>query len=123
MTSAEPPFCGPDDFNDQVKFGVYNFAGAASGLSQHAGGDIMQNEATDGMVILSGSIGAGDAQRPNMPEDVVTFPLENPEGAEIHAAIAPHGQLDVTKLPDDLYNPMGSPSCECWWVGIFLPPA
>jgi hypothetical protein len=122
-TSAEPPFCGSDDFNDQVKFGIYNFGGFSAGLSQHAGSDAMQNESTDGMVMLSGTINAGDAQRVNMPPDVVTFALENPEGAEIHAAIAPHGQLDVTKLPDDLYNPMGDPGCECWWVGIFMPPA
>jgi hypothetical protein len=123
VTSEEPPFCGPDDFNDQVKFGVYNFGGFSSSLSQHSGSDPALNEGTDGMVMLSGTIAAGDAQRVNMPPDVVTFPLENPEGAEIHAAIAPHGQLDVTKLPDDLYNPMGSPDCECWWVGIFMPPA
>jgi len=122
-TNPEPPRCGPDDFNDQVKFGVYNFGGFSSSLSQHAGSDPIQNEASDGFVTLSGTIATGDAQRENMPADVVTFALENPEGAEIHAAIAPHGQLDVTKLPDDLYNPMGSPACECWWVATFMPPA
>jgi hypothetical protein len=83
----------------------------------------MQNEATDGLVLLSGTINAGDPQQANMPPDVITFPLDNPEGAEIHAAIAPHGQVDVTRLPDDPYNAMGNPGCECWWVGVFLPPA
>lgn len=122
VTSAEPPFCGPDDFNDQVKFGIYNFGGFGSSLSQHSGGDIGQNESTDGMVVLSGTINAGDPQVAGMPPDVVTFPLENPEGAEIHAAIAPHGQLDATKLPGELYSPVGDPGCGCWWVGVFMPP-
>jgi hypothetical protein len=83
----------------------------------------MQNEATDGLVLLSGTINAGDPQQANMPPVVIAFPLDNPEGAEIHAAIAPHGQVDVTRLPDDPYNAMGNPGCECWWVGVFLPPA
>ncbi|MFV2064380.1 MAG: hypothetical protein ACC726_12855, partial [Chloroflexota bacterium] len=37
VTSAEPPFCGPDDFNDRVRFGVHNFAGGTSSLAQHSG--------------------------------------------------------------------------------------
>lgn len=74
------------------------------------------------MVVLSGTINTGDPQIAGMRPDVVTFPLENPEGAEIHPAIAPHGQLDATKLPGELCSPVGDPSCGCWWVGVFMSP-
>lgn len=120
VTSPEPPRCGPDDFNDAVRFGAYNVAGFSGSLSQHSMGELVANEATDGMVVLSGSVMSGQAERDM--GDTMTFPLENPEGAEVHAAIAPHGQLDVGALPDELYVPAGSPDCACWWVAIFLPP-
>lgn len=121
VTNPEPPRCGPQDFNDQVRFGAYNFGGHVSSLSQHGMGELIANEATDGMLTISGSVLVGQAER-EMP-DRMTFPLENPEGAEVHAAIAPHGQLDVSLLPKDMYEPTGSPDCGCWWVAIFLPPA
>ena len=122
VTNPEPPRCGPGDFNEEVKVGVYTFGGHVASLDQHSGGDLVANEATDGDVVLAGSVMAGQEQLP-MPPDAVTFPLENPEGAEVHAAIAPHGQLDVSLLPGDLYNPVGDPACECWRVAIFLPPS
>lgn len=118
---ATPYQCGPGDFNDQVKFGVYNFAGSTNQLMQSSGGDIQLNPATDGFVSLVGGIETGQPQL-GMPPDTLTFPLENPMGAEIHAAIAPHGQLDPSKLPGELYSPVGDPTCGCWWVAIFAPP-
>lgn len=119
---ATPYECGAADFNDQVKAGIYNFAGSVNQISQSGGSELELNAATDGYVALSGTIDMGQAQRANMPPDTVTYPLENPQGAEIHAAIAPHGQLDPTNLPDELYNPTGNPACGCWWVAIFDSP-
>ena len=119
---ATPHQCGPGDFNDQVKFGIYNFAGTVNQISQTSGGDLQLNVATDGYVSLSGGIDAAQPQMQGMPPDVVTFPLENPMGAEIHAAIAPHGQLDPADLPGELYSPTGDPGCGCWWVAVFNSP-
>ena len=50
------------------------------------------------------------------------FSLENPEGAEIHALIAPHGQLDYANYPDELYDPTGNSKCGCRWIAYFSPP-
>ena len=122
VTNPEPPRCGPQDFNDKVKFGVYTFGGHVNSLDTHSSGEIVVNEATDGDVVLTGSVMTGQEQLP-MPPDTLTFPMDNPEGAEVHAAIAPHGQVDVSLLPGDLFNPAGNPTCNCWWVAIFLPPA
>ena len=119
---ATPHQCGPDDFNDQVKFGIYNFGGTVNQISQTSGSELQLNVATDGFVALAGGIANGQPQIAGMPPDVVTFPLENPMGAEIHAAIAPHGQLDPTTLPGELYGPTGNPACGCWWVAIFNAP-
>jgi hypothetical protein len=116
-----PYQCGPADFNEQVKAGVYNFAGTTNQLSQTSGGEIQLNALADGYVVLKGDVVSGQPQLP-MPPDAVTFPLENPLGAEIHAAIAPHGQLDPSTLPGELYSPTGNPTCGCWWVAIFQSP-
>ena len=43
--------------------------------------------------------------------------LENPADAEIHLAVAPHGEVDPDKLPDQIKTPSGSP--EHWWLAIF----
>ena len=119
---ATPHQCGPGDFNDQVRFGIYNFAGTTNQISQASGGDLQLNAASDGYVMLGGEIRDGQPQVAGMPPEVVTFPLENPMGAEIHAAIAPHGQLDPSRLPGELYSPTGDPTCGCWWVAIFNAP-
>jgi hypothetical protein len=120
---CETPFeCGPADVGDpDVKFGVYNFAGTTNQLSQSSEGEIQLNAASDGYVVLTGDVLVGQQERP-VPDEQNSFPLENPMGAEVHAAIAPHGQLDPTTLPDELYNPTGNPACGCWWVAVFAPP-
>ncbi len=120
VTNSEPPFCGGEDFNDQVKGGLHNFGGYASSLTQHGGGEIILDEATDGMVVLSGGFDVGDPPRDDMPEGAVRFPLENPMGAEVHVIIAPHGQLDLANAAE-LYTPMGAPGCDCNWVATFIP--
>lgn len=45
-------------------------------------------------------------------------PLENPHGAELHVAIAPHGKaLTGTDLWRQLNGPVGSPAL--WWIAEF----
>lgn len=111
--------CGPEDFNDLARGGVYNFSGFMNSLSQSSGGEIVANAATDGYVVLNGDITVGQAQRPDLPPGATTFPLENPIGAEVHVAIAPHGQFDATTIAEELYDPTGNPACGCWWVATF----
>jgi hypothetical protein len=47
-------------------------------------------------------------------------PLQAPLTAEVHVAVAPHGLYDPDD-PSQLTTPVGSPTCACWWVSIFLP--
>jgi len=120
---CETPYeCGANDFNDTVKAGVYNFGGMTNSLSQEGGGAMTLNGMTDGFVRIVGDILVGQEQRPDLPPEATTFALENPMGAEIHAAIAPHGQFDSTTIAAELYNPTGNPACGCWWVAVFEAP-
>ena len=119
---ATPYECGAGDFNDRVKGGVYNFGGTTNSLTQVSGDEIVMNQATDGYVRLTGDIAAGQVPRGDLPPGATTYPLENPMGAEIHAAIAPHGQFDTKTIADELYNPTGDPGCGCWWVAVFDAP-
>jgi hypothetical protein len=48
-------------------------------------------------------------------------PLENPQEAEVHLAVAPHGALDPELLPEALNTPTG-PGPEIWWLALFDPP-
>lgn len=95
---------GPCDGNDlgagtAAKGGVYNVGGhPASGNS----------------LTIAGQIAVGAP-----PFNPATAPLESPGTAEIHLAVAPHGALDPSKLPDDFHLPTGSPACGCWWVAFF----
>lgn len=115
--------CGGDDFNDQVKAGAYNFSGITNSLGQLSEGEVLLNPTTDGMVMLHGDIEVGKQQRPPIGEGTTSHPLENPMGAEVHVAIAPHGQFDAATMPDELYSPVGTPACDCWWVATFAPNA
>jgi hypothetical protein len=96
---------GPDLFNEDVEAGVYNFAGHPTG----AGGNL----------VLTGSIQVG--QPAGGPPDSTMAPLSNPGGAEVHVAIAPHGQIDPSNMPAQANTPVGSPACGCWWVAVFTP--
>lgn len=46
--------------------------------------------------------------------------LENPQDAEVHLAVAPHGEVDPDELPDQIQTPSGGP--PYWWLATFEPP-
>ena len=94
-----PGGSAPNDFT-RARGGVYNFAGHAI-----SGG---------GTLNLVGHIEVGEAQFGG------PFGLENPDGAEVHLAIAPHGVVIPQLLPDQINTPVGSP--PFWWVGLFTAP-
>jgi len=49
-------------------------------------------------------------------------PLQNPRGAEVHVAMAPHGQAQCgDELLQQLGGPIGNPSF--WWPALFFPDA
>jgi hypothetical protein len=95
--------CGSDDFGPDkpAKGAAYNFAGHI------VGGSTLR---------LSGRIGVGDAPFPAVPG----APLENPQGAEVHIAIAPHGSLQPDLLPSQIGTPIGNSSH--WWLALFFAP-
>lgn len=84
--------------------GVYNVAGRV------ASGDTLN---------LVGHIRIGDPVFEGSNPDS-NIPLYNPEGAELHLAIAPHGALTPETMPTALRYPQGNPGY--WWVSLFLPP-
>jgi hypothetical protein len=94
-----PTAPAPNDFTTG-KGGVYNFAGHAI-----SGG---------GTLTLVGHISVGEAQFGG------PFALENPAGAEIHLAVAPHGVLIPELLPQQINTPVGSP--PFWWIALFPTP-
>jgi len=114
--------CGPDDFSETARGGVYGVAGHATAVD-HSGGAFDLDRDAGGRMTLAGEVGVGDPQRGDMPPGAVTFPLENPMGAEVHVAIAPHGQLDPRTIASELYDPAGDPTCGCWWLAFFEPPS
>lgn len=120
-TSGDAPFlCGPDDFTEGAEGGIYGLAGHVPSID-HSGRAFEYDRSTDGRMTLTGEIRVGDPQRPDSPPGSINFPLANPRGAEVHVAIAPHGQIDPKTLASDLYEPAGSPDCGCWWNAFFLP--
>jgi hypothetical protein len=111
--------CGPDDFTDAARGGVYGLAGHVTAIDV-SGGPFELDRDAGGRMTFHRRIEVGDPERPN-PEEV-TYPLENPLGAEVHVAIAPHGQMDPATVVTELFNPAGNPDCGCWWGAAFLPP-
>lgn len=97
--------CDGDDLGDTLaQGGVYNFAGHPAGGST---------------LTLSGQISVGQpALAP--PPIFVGAPLQSPATAEVHVAIAPHGQLDPSQMPEQITTPVGSPACGCWWLALFV---
>lgn len=43
--------------------------------------------------------------------------LENPGGAKVHLAVAPHGALDPEQLPEQMQTPAGT--ADHWWFALF----
>jgi hypothetical protein len=99
--SPPPPGTeAPNDFTEG-RGGVYNFAGhATSGR---------------GSLNMVGHISVGEMQFGG------PYALENPTGAEIHLAIAPHGILIPDLMPQQMRTPAGGP--PLWWVALLPPPA
>lgn len=102
---ASSPCAGPTPVFAEGRFGAYNFAGHVVG--------------SGGTLNLVGHISLGESVFPH-PNPDARNPLDNPMGAEVHIAIAPHGMLLPDAMPDQINTPVGSPAD--WWVSVFLPP-
>ena len=100
-----PDLCdGPCDGNDlgdtPAQGGVYNVDGQVIWRDTlELGGHIKRNQ---------GSLNGGVS-------------LSNPKGAEVHIAIAPHGEAIRELIDVQTTSPAGSPACGCWWVATILP--
>ena len=79
------------------------FAGAFLGGGHFAGGDSLT---------LSGHVST--TTRPFVGQR-----LENPRGAEVHLAVAPHGEVDAEIMPNQIKTPGGEPAH--WWFALFAP--
>lgn len=111
-------WCGAADFSHDVRAGVYGVAGHVTAID-HEGGSFILDRASDGQMIMRGEIALGDQPWPDLPPGETTYPLSNPLGAEVHLAIAPHGQVDPATIAEELYGPAGTPLCGCWWLSFF----
>jgi hypothetical protein len=94
--ACDGPCDGGDLSNPMARGGVYNFAGHAVGGST---------------LNLAGNIGIGEST-------FLGFPLDDPENAEVHLAVAPHGMLQPDLLPTQLTTPIGVP--DHWWLALFI---
>ncbi|SRR6266542_100327 len=89
--------CNADDLGTgtAAKGGVYNIGGdAGSGNS----------------LTIAGRIGVGETP-------FAGAALEAPATAEVHLAVAPHGDLDPSTLPTEFRTPTGP--IAFWWLAIF----
>lgn len=90
--------CDLNDLGDTLaRGGAYNFAGHIVGGST---------------LNFAGHISVGE-------ETFLGAALDNPQGAEIHLAVAPHGMLQPDLLPTQITTPIGGP--PHWWLAIFVP--
>lgn len=91
-----PHACGPVDIlGGNPVGGAYNAAGhAASGAR----------------LTLAGRVGTRETP-------FAGIPFESPGTAAVHLAVAPHGGLDPSSLPDEFRLPAGNPAF--WWVALF----
>ena len=97
----EPEHCdgpcdGGDLSNPAARGGAYNFAG-------HVVGGPKLN--------FAGHVAVGATP-------FMGFPLDNPAGAEVHLAIAPHGELQPDYMPTQIKFPIGTPAH--WWLALFI---
>ena len=92
---------GKCDSNDlgptPARGGAYNFAGHVVGGKN---------------LTLTGHVSVGEAPFGGVP-------LDNPAGAEVHLAVAPHGMIQPDLLPTQIKAPIGTPAH--WWLAFFLP--
>lgn len=90
--------CNGDDLGDTpARGGAYNFAGHIVGGST---------------LNFAGHVSVGEAPFGGVP-------LDNPAGAEIHLAVAPHGMVQPDLLPTQITHPIGGP--PQWWIAVFAP--
>ena len=94
---CDGPCDGPDLSNPAARGGAYNFAGHIVGGST---------------LNLAGHVSVGATP-------FVGMPLDDPANAEVHLAVAPHGEIQPELLPTQITTPIGSP--PYWWLAIFLP--
>ncbi len=98
-----PELCdGPCDSNDigdtPAQGGVYQLGA---------------NVATANMIVFRQIVRVGDAPFAGVA-------LQNPRGAEVHVAMAPHGEAQCGEaLEQQLGGPIGNPSF--WWAALFFP--
>jgi len=93
---AIPGQCGPADIaNPDVATAIFNVAG------HFVAGSVLQ---------LNGNITF-------QTEQFDKSPLLEPQTAEVHLAIAPHGALQTGALPNQIKTPIGNPSF--WWPALF----
>lgn len=85
--------------------GADDFTGAFLGAGHIVGGDTLT---------LSGHTSTNS-------EPFVGEHLANPRRAEVHLAVAPHGEVDDDIMPEQIKTPGGGPAN--WWFAIFGPPA
>lgn len=83
----------------------------AQGGAYNGGGHVAEGHS----LTIAGRIGVGETPFDHPVIDMA--PLTNPATAVVHLAIAPHGELDPTKLPNEFRIPTGSPAY--WWVAMF----
>lgn len=95
VCGSDDVFPLPDGSLPPARGGAFNAAGHILGSSR---------------LVLSGHVATTHSP-------FVGSPLANPKTAEVHLAVAPHGQLDPALLPDQIKKPIGSP--PFWWLALF----
>ena len=95
--ACDGPCDGGDLSNAAARGGAYNFAG------HPVGGSTLN---------FAGHVSVGS-------EPFAGFPLDDPDNAEVHLAVAPHGHLQPDLLPTQITTPIGMPMH--WWIALFMP--
>jgi hypothetical protein len=85
-----------------------------------------ETENWDGAFLAAGHVVGGSTLNLSGRVSTNTDPfagerLDNPEGAEVHLAVAPHGALDPELMPEQIQTPTG-PGPDIWWISLFDPP-
>lgn len=102
-------FNNPDDC-DSVPCTITDFAaGRGSGGAFNAGGHVVGGSTLQ----LSGRVSLTS-------EPFMGSPLLEPQTAEVHLAVAPHGAVQPEFMPNQIKTPIGNPN-DHWWLAIFLP--
>lgn len=98
--------CGAEDLGDPAGGGAFDVSGRAVELSRVA------------ELTLHGFISTEtDVYEEN--GEVFGVPMERPQEAEVHLAIAPHGAFDPDMMPEILTTRTGP--ADVWWTAIFDP--